>query len=97
MSKYRRILPSVYDDGVGKFKIKDRQTYTVKGARKTILLPNPRTLSITLHYDKKEENLESATSSHMVMQMGQFVDHDITLAPEEGTNNINICSLIINY
>ena len=81
MVRYRRILPADYDDGTGKYKINDRRRV---GRGRTILLPNARTLSKELHYTKDERNLESSTSTHMVMQIGQFVDHDITLAPEDG-------------
>ena len=42
-------------------------------------LPNPRRVSATFH---TEDTAEHDTLTHMVPQMGQFVDHDITLTPE---------------
>ena len=43
-------------------------------------LPNARLVSHIFHSDgDAEDNL----ATHMVVQMGQFVDHDITLTPEE--------------
>ena len=49
-----------------------------------VMLPNARTLSRELHEigDRKLE--VSKRTSHMLMQFGQFLDHDITMAPEPG-------------
>lgn len=42
-------------------------------------LPNPRLISTTIHPDAVELDLRI---TNMVMQIGQFLDHDTTLAPE---------------
>lgn len=44
------------------------------------ILPNPRLVSSTFHPD---QNIPSKVATHMVAIMGQFLDHDITLTPEE--------------
>ena len=49
-------------------------------------LPNARRLSRQLHEDKEPppDGRMSTTTNHLLMQMGQFIDHDLTLAPEDG-------------
>ncbi len=44
------------------------------------LLPNPRTVSMTLHYDK---NVLSKDATAMFAIYGQILSHDLTLAPED--------------
>ncbi|CAG0899544.1 unnamed protein product [Darwinula stevensoni] len=67
---YRRINNSnSYDDGVS----------IPRGSGDRLsMLPNPRALSSLLHED---EDLPAPTATHMIMQWGQFLDHDITLTP----------------
>ena len=43
-------------------------------------LPNPRLVSTEFH---KDEDAPDSKVTHMVTQWGQFLDHDITLTPEE--------------
>ena len=42
-------------------------------------LPNPRLVSAVFHSDS---DVPDSKATHMVTQMGQFLDHDITLTPE---------------
>ena len=44
-------------------------------------LPNPRWMSQKNHPD---EDLPDTRYTHMVMQFGQFLDHDLTLTPKDG-------------
>ncbi|KAK1124271.1 hypothetical protein K0M31_006643 [Melipona bicolor] len=65
MSTMQRLLPPVYDDGI-------------QSIRKSVTgrpLPSARLVSTVIHEDK-DIPLESIT--HMLMQWGQFVDHDLT-------------------
>ena len=43
-------------------------------------LPSPRYVSHTFH---TSENISATSVTHMLTQWGQFLDHDITLTPEE--------------
>lgn len=65
---YTRILPPDYEDGVSEIRktgVTNRQ------------LPNPRTVSLaTIRWSEKPD----ARASVMLMQWGQFIDHDLTLA-----------------
>ena len=67
-SPYTRILPPDYEDGVSEL----RRT-GVTGAT----LPNPRTVSLaTVHWSERPDSKATV----MLMQWGQFIDHDISLA-----------------
>ena len=46
--------------------------------------PQPQDPSRNLHTMEQGVELHSVRTSHMLMQMGQFIDHDITLIPEGG-------------
>lgn len=65
---YTRILPPDYEDGVSEI----RKT-GVTGQQ----LPNPRTVSLA---SIKWSERSDAKASVMLMQWGQFVDHDLSLA-----------------
>ncbi|XP_015127618.1 thyroid peroxidase [Diachasma alloeum] len=69
LTTFARLLPPVYDDGVSKPRIT-----SVRGGP----LPNPRTISTTMHPDIS--NLHNRYTL-MVMQFAQFVDHDLTMTP----------------
>lgn len=69
LTTFSRLLPAQYEDGISAPRITG-----VSGAP----LPNPRTISTTIHPDIS--NLHTRYSL-MVMQFAQFVDHDLTLTP----------------
>ncbi|XP_023215778.1 uncharacterized protein LOC111618468 [Centruroides sculpturatus] len=64
-----RLLPSQYDD--------DMSTPRSRGVNGKIL-PSPRAVSTAIHYDISAPHVRY---SLMVMQWGQFVDHDLTFTP----------------
>ncbi|XP_078581341.1 eosinophil peroxidase-like [Branchiostoma floridae x Branchiostoma japonicum] len=71
----KRLLPPQYDDGL----MSPRTT-----GRNLTPLPKVRRVSLVMHEDLRKS---SPVNTHMVMQFGQFLDHDFTLTPsfqEEG-------------
>lgn len=65
---YTRLLPPDYEDGVSEV----RKTGVTGG-----ILPNPRTVSLaTIKWSEKPDNKATV----MLMQWGQFIDHDLSLA-----------------
>ena len=87
--KMRRLLPakpSSYTEGLS-----TRTTVLPPDLSSTLncgiggTLPNARLVSHVFHTDdpSSEDNL----ATHMVTQMGQFLDHDITLTPEDHEDN----------
>jgi len=71
-----RLLPPDYEDG--------RQE--PRGGHTARVLPNPRWMSQRNHPD---EDLPDTRYTHMVMQFGQFLDHDLTLTPKD--ESLNCC------
>lgn len=67
----KRILSPLYDDGVSRPKIRSS-----RGAHP---LPNVRTISNRLH--RGGNSLRDERFTLLLMQWGQFVDHDITSTP----------------
>jgi len=67
---YRRLLPNVYEDSLS----------IPRGGRHPASLPNPRWISQKNHPDSDNPDYRF---THMVMQFGQFLDHDITLTPKD--------------
>jgi len=83
-----RILPPDYED----------KRDEPRGGLNSRTLPNPRWMSQRNHPD---EDLPDSRYTHMVMQFGQFLDHDITLTPKDeeincckGDSNDNRCFVI---
>ncbi|EYC44587.1 hypothetical protein Y032_0456g1779 [Ancylostoma ceylanicum] len=66
---FLHLLPPQYDDGIDI----PRSTSSTGGR-----LPNPRVISNVVHHDAF---IEHGKYSHMIMQFGQFLGHDITHAP----------------
>lgn len=66
---FDRIIPASYEDGLQE----------PRGGYDAYYLPNPRMITNTIHYDVIRPE---PTITNMVPQLGQFVDHDLTLAPE---------------
>ena len=69
-SLLRRLLPAEYNDGISEPRIKGRLGH---------LLPSPRQVSQTIH---SEEFHTEAHYTLMVMQWGQFIDHDLSHMPQ---------------
>ncbi|KAF7989755.1 hypothetical protein HCN44_008429 [Aphidius gifuensis] len=65
MSTMQRFIAPVYDDGIE----------TIRRSTSGKALPSPRDVSRAIHVDK---NIPSKTVTHLLMQWGQFIDHDIT-------------------
>ena len=55
-----------------------------RGGRTPSRLPNPRFVSQKNHPDS---DLPDPRFTHMVMQFGQFLDHDLTLTPKDGKHS----------
>ena len=55
-----------------------------RGGRISHRLPNPRSISKMNNKLDTTDNLPDSRYTHMVMQFGQFLDHDITLSPKDG-------------
>ncbi|XP_058805133.1 chorion peroxidase-like [Phymastichus coffea] len=65
MSTMQRLLPAVYNDGIESIR------KSVTGAA----LPSARQVSDVIH---RERDAPMVSITHMLMQWGQFVDHDVT-------------------
>jgi len=79
---FLRFLPPDYSDGVQAFR----------KARSGGQLPSPRLISSSIH---RQSQADTQQFTMLVMQWGQFIDHDITSTPQSrGFNNsfIKCCS-----
>ncbi|CAG7819060.1 unnamed protein product [Allacma fusca] len=66
---FGRLVPAVYQDGYN----------APKGGYADSNLPNPRVVSASIHHDFISPD---PSITNMVPQVGQFLDHDMTLTPE---------------
>ena len=69
---FDRLLTSEYADNVS----------LPRGGMNPSTLPSPRDVSSAIH--RVQETEPKPPISLMVMQFGQFLDHDMTLTPEQG-------------
>ena len=69
---FTRLMPAAYSDSRS----------LPRGGLEASSLPNARKISATVH--RGEEPAGDPTVTVMLMQFGQFLDHDITLTPEQG-------------
>ncbi|XP_071091009.1 myeloperoxidase-like [Haliotis cracherodii] len=82
----RRFMPPEYNDGISEPRANGRDGNA---------LPNPRLVSRTLH--ASDEDLpDSASHTHLVMQWGQFIDHDTTSTPIQRGNDESIITCCID-
>jgi len=65
-----------------------------RGGRTVSRLPNPRYISQKNHPDS--DNPDSRFT-HMVMQFGQFLDHDLTLTPKDGKDHFHFCIILFQF
>ena len=72
---YRRLIANAYQDGQS----------VPRGGRHPSSLPNPRWISQKNHPDADHPDYRF---THMVMQFGQFLDHDVTLTPKDGKKSL---------
>ncbi|KAK3790497.1 hypothetical protein RRG08_060547 [Elysia crispata] len=85
---FKRILPSLYDDGSNA-----PRTLSVTGAR----LPSARTVSRLLH-TRDSDDTESKELTSMFTQFGQFLDHDIDLTPKtRDDSQLDCCDESIQF
>ena len=69
---YQRLLPPEYEDNLS----------LPRGGLTSSMLPSPRKVSQIVHQGINKVK-EQSKFSQMVMQFGQFLDHDFTLTPEQ--------------
>ena len=79
---FMRFLPPDYSDGIQEFRV----------AQSGNPLPSPRAISTMVH---RESSDDTPPFTMMVMQWGQYLDHDLTSTPQtRGFNNsiVKCCS-----
>ncbi|XP_014215502.1 peroxidase-like [Copidosoma floridanum] len=83
MSPMQRFLPGVYDDGIQSVR------RSVTGAE----LPSARQISDRVH---EERDVPLTSVTHMLMQWGQFIDHDVTATGQSTAFNGSIPQCCLN-
>ncbi|XP_046571262.1 myeloperoxidase-like [Haliotis rubra] len=90
----RRWLSPAYDDGISSPREKATQGWNTK-------LPSARLVSTTVHTPSTNAD-RHASYTHMLMQWGQFLDHDITSTPTQqlsgsyGGSSIGCCHSVVH-
>lgn len=74
MRVFDRFLDPVYDDGIGSPRKRSKSSTSTKD----VVLPPPRLISTTMHFDQSAPHIRYAL---LTMQWGQFLDHDLTFTP----------------
>ena len=80
-----RLMDNAYSDGkflTFFYVIIIKGVSMPRGGRDPSILPSARSVSVAVHH--LLENRPRPSVSHMVMQFGQFLDHDITLTSQPG-------------
>ncbi|XP_076235056.1 uncharacterized protein LOC143179627 [Calliopsis andreniformis] len=84
MSPMQRFLQPVYDDGV----------QTIRRSVTRAPLPSARLVTSVIHEDR---DIPLASVTHMLMQWGQFVDHDVTATGQSRGFNGTIPQCCLNF
>ena len=100
-TNFRRLVPALYEDGISSL----RGTLQARGgffesdkiSPFTPPNPSPRLISLEVVENRTQDELPF---SHLLMQWGQFLDHDLDLSPEleeecEGCTPTEICEPIL--
>ena len=74
--KFLRLEPADYGDGVS----------SIRRAKSGDKLPNARTISLSIIGNNDCPHPNNNVLTHLTMNFGQFMDHDITLAEAQGLN-----------
>nr|XP_050854464.1 uncharacterized protein LOC127065731 isoform X1 [Vespula vulgaris] len=83
MSTMQRFLPPSYDDGI----------QSIRRSKDGNPLPSPRVISDVLHEDR---DIQLASITHMLMQWGQFVDHDLAATGQSRGFNGSVPQCCLN-
>ena len=87
-TKFLRFLPPVYSDTVGEsYEFRTPFRSRLSNAK----LPSPRVVSTGIHGDSASDTKQFTM---MVMQWGQFLDHDITSTPQSRGFNDSLIKAI---
>lgn len=97
-TSFTRLIPAQYEDGMSSLRgnMQSRFFDLIPTGAFTPPNPSPRFISTTIIVDKQQEELPF---THILMQWGQFLDHDLDLSPEleaecEGCVFTDICEPI---
>ncbi|KAI4487501.1 hypothetical protein M0804_005650 [Polistes exclamans] len=83
MSTMQRFLPPNYNDGI----------QSIRRSRDGNPLPSARVISDVLHED---QDIQLASVTHMLMQWGQFIDHDLTATGQSRGFNGSVPQCCLN-